>query len=260
MSTPALATDIRGAGRHYTIGDTPIPSVTNITGLIKNPTPLMIWAAEQVLTHVCDDPDSWLDAVINDPDEAIRKWKMRWQQKRDDAADAGTAIHEYLEALVDNPDAQGEADKLSPDARRFLNSADTFLDTEQPSGLTEVTLVSDNGYAGTADLIGTLTGRPRGVIDYKTRKRHDVYEGDILQLAALRHATHQANRADDGTVQVDPIDPIEHAYLVTFTPDDYHVWDLTDHTTTADHEAFLALRTVRLWEINRTKPKKGRKK
>ena len=255
MTDPALAVNTNH-GRHYTIHDQLLPSITNICQMLGGFTdPLIAWGAGLALERIVDDPDGWHDLVIADPAKAIKEAKWWWKDTRSDAADAGTEIHDWLEAWVDNTGiGMGpHTRRLSDDARQFLDPAKDYTVAHKPRGHTEVTVVGD-GYAGTGDLFGYLTGLTGKlaylndqpvVLDYKTRKRHDVRDKDIAQLAALRHADRWVDA--DGTVSPRGFEPVG-ALLVTFTPKGFKVRDLTDQTGPDAFRAFLNLRDLFVWK------------
>jgi hypothetical protein len=177
VTTPALAENVRGKGRHYrTADDTLVPSVTNVIGILDKPA-LPRWSAKLVaetayrMRHALPEMDE---------NEAVDMLKASpWNSSRR-ASDRGTSIHEYLEARLNglNPET------LSPDAEPYKAAADDWFENVGAAFedvQTEVTLFHP-GYAGTTDLIGVLDGKVH-IVDFKTSKA--IYDEAALQLAAL---------------------------------------------------------------------------
>jgi hypothetical protein len=215
MTTPALAENVKGKGRHYRIPsqeelipivgeDHPIleiageltPSVTNIQGSLSKPA-LPRWAAKVVAEQ------AWAlrGSIGNlEEQEAIDLLKGSPWRSSTRAANRGTSIHDLLERRT-----LGQADiELEGEAREFMAGIDGFLeDHEIEPFVTEVTMFSSRGYAGTADFLGLFDGQ-LVILDYKTGK--GLYPEVGLQLAALRAADvmivdgqiKQVPRTDDG--------------------------------------------------------------
>lgn len=252
MTAPALAVEIRGKGRHYTTPDgRAVPSVTNILGVFDKSAPLMWWAAERVVTAIASQPERFAADCADDLPAAVKKWKGVWRQERDDAAERGTTIHQWLQAAIEG-DPVGPLEALmDPDTARFLTGARLFMEEQQPTGACEVTRIAHT-YGGTADLLGKLsaTGDRLVVADWKTRAngKHDVYDSEVMQLAALRYAATSAVPSDEGPKFI-PSFTAEGAVLVTFTPTSYRLHDLSDRAGREAWDAFDGLRIVREWML-----------
>jgi hypothetical protein len=177
MTTPALAENVKGKGRHYrTADDTLVPSVTNVIGIMDKPA-LPRWAAKMVAERAMQLKHS---LARMDDSEVVDTLKGAPWSKSQRAADRGTDIHGYLEARLN----RWEPEPLSDDAMPYKFAADDWFDSVGASFedvQTEVTLFHPN-YAGTTDLIGTLDGRVN-IVDFKTSKA--IYDEAALQLAAL---------------------------------------------------------------------------
>lgn len=222
MTTPALAFNKRGMGRHYRNpqdGDE-VPSVTNVIGILDKPA-IPRWAARTVAERAWELRHS-LDGLGQD--EAIDVLKGAPWRGSKRAADRGTSVHEYLEAAADGR----ELPELTGDAARYRGAADEFLTVYEPQFMhTELTVFGD-GYAGTADFVATINWHGRRVRvlgDYKTSKR--LYREVALQLAAIRHA--------DVTADGDPVPTVDGCVGVLLTPQGCEVREVD-----AGAEAFQA--------------------
>jgi len=195
MTSPALAHNVRGRGRHYTNphnGDV-VPSVTNVIGVLDKPA-LPRWAAKMTAEAAWKMRGS-LDAMGQD--EAIDVLKGSPWRNSGRAADRGTSIHDYLEARAEGT----MLPKLEGDALRYRAGADQFLKEYRPEFVrTEFTVFGD-GYAGTADFMAYIDGR-LVIGDHKTSKA--LYPEIALQLAAIRFA--HTIVTDDGVVEMPEVD------------------------------------------------------
>jgi hypothetical protein len=185
MTTPALAENVKGRGRHYrTHEDELVPSVTNIIGILDKPA-LPRWAANMVAEramHLKHSLGNMSDS------EVVDTLKGAPWSKSQRAADRGTDIHAYLEARLNGL----EPEELSADAEPYKAAADDWFDAVGASFedvQTEVTLFHPR-YAGTTDLIGRVDGRIN-IVDFKTSKA--IYDEAALQLSALAGCYTQAD-------------------------------------------------------------------
>ena len=177
MTTPALAENVKGKGRHYrTPDDMLVPSVTNVIGILDKPA-LPRWAAKLVAERAMHLKHSLANM---DDNEVVDTLKGAPWSKSKRAADRGTDIHAYLEARLNRL----EPEELSDDAVPYKQAADDWFDAVGASFedvQTEVTLFHPS-YAGTTDLIGILDGAAC-IVDFKTSKA--IYDEAALQLSAL---------------------------------------------------------------------------
>ncbi|HEY7822008.1 MAG TPA: hypothetical protein VIG24_04205 [Acidimicrobiia bacterium] len=195
MTTPALAENVRGKGRHYRTPDGElVPSVTNVIGILDKPA-LPRWSAKMVAERAALMKQSL--AHMDDADIVDTLKAVPWQRSTR-AADRGTDIHAYLEARLNGVTPE----QLSPDALPYKGAADDWFDRAGPDEVigTEVTLFTP-AYAGTTDLIMRRDGK-MVIADFKTSKA--IYDEAALQLAALYGCYTDAGgnmvawRADDG--------------------------------------------------------------
>jgi hypothetical protein len=150
--------------------------VTNVIGILDKPA-LPRWSAKMVaetayrMRHALPEMDE---------SEAVDMLKGSPWSKSKRAADRGTDIHAYLEALLN----RWEPEELSSDAEPYRKAADDWFDyigASLEDVQTEVTLFHP-GYAGTTDLIAKRDGK-WVIADFKTSKA--IYDEAALQLSAL---------------------------------------------------------------------------
>ncbi|HEY7825003.1 MAG TPA: hypothetical protein VIG24_19340 [Acidimicrobiia bacterium] len=176
MTTPALAQNVRGKGRHYAGPDGElVPSVTNVIGILDKPA-LPRWSAKMVAETAYRMRHSLAEM---EEGEAVDMLKSSPWSRSKRAADRGTDIHGYLEARLNGV----EPDRLSSDAVPYQAAADAWLAERGPEEVvgTEVTLFHPN-YAGTTDVIMRREGQLI-IADFKTSKA--IYSEAALQLSAL---------------------------------------------------------------------------
>lgn len=246
MTTPALAFGLRRHGRQYPwppqyIGDlptnqwgsvnpedipdglTPLPSVTNVLGVLDKPA-LKGWAAEQALRSLYES-----DAIPTDVDQAIAAHKYAYNRTARDRADAGTRAHTIAERLTTDlplPTQLSEEDEAYADA--FLNF---WTDHDPHPQHVEATVYNPEvGYAGTGDLHAIINERPV-LIDYKTRGQRPsdsklkkyglLYDENRAQLAALTMAPLVAipDPDADGGWRTIEAPPVVEAWGVVLLPD-----------------------------------------
>lgn len=179
MTSPALAENVKGKGRHYRdprSGDL-VPSVTNVLGVLNKPA-LPRWAAIEVARK------AWelrLSLPGMDEADAIDVLKGSPWRKSTRAADRGTTIHAYLEAVL----AGSRPQTVTGEAALYRAAADAWLDWYKPTPVHLERTVFGDGYAGTADAWLKVDGA-LWLVDFKTSKA--VYPEAALQLAALAAA------------------------------------------------------------------------
>jgi len=177
VTTPALAENVRGKGRHYRSNDGElVPSVTNVIGIMDKPA-LPRWAANMVAQRAMVLKHSLANMDDNEVVDTLKS--APWSKSRR-ASDRGTDIHAYLEAKMN----RWEPEDLSDDAIPFKDAADDWYEQVGASYedvQTEVTMFH-MGYAGTADVIAKRDGR-WVIADFKTSKA--IYDEAALQLTAL---------------------------------------------------------------------------
>jgi len=184
MTTPALAENVRGRGRHYrhpVTGDL-VPSITNVIGILDKPA-LPRWSAKLVAETAYRMRHSLTEMG---EDEAVDMLKGAPWSRANRAADRGTDIHAYLEARLNG----WVPEVLSGEALRFQAAADRWFEETRPELVASELTVFHPLYAGTGDLWCRINGRMT-ILDFKTSKA--VYDEAALQLAALWGALTTAN-------------------------------------------------------------------
>jgi len=177
VTTPALAENVRGKGRHYRhpVEDELVPSVTNVIGILDKPA-LPRWAAKLVAERAMALKHSL--ARMDDGDVVDTLKGAPWQRSSR-AAERGTDIHAYLEHRLN----WWEPEQLSDDAMPYKDAADDWLERCGPDEViaTELTMFHPM-YAGTTDVV-MRRGEKIVIADFKTSKA--IYDEAALQLAAL---------------------------------------------------------------------------
>jgi hypothetical protein len=185
MTTPLLAENVKGKGRHYPhpVTGELLPSITNVLSVINKPA-LPRWSALEVAKK------AWelrLSLPNMDEADAVDVLKGAPWRKSDRAAERGTTIHAYLEARL----LGREPETVEGEALRYRAGAEAWLAEWQPEPVaTELTVFSDE-YAGTGDLWCRRDGT-FCIVDFKTGK--GIYQEAALQIAALYGAHLTADR------------------------------------------------------------------
>ena len=160
----------------YDIDGEPIPGTTTVCGLLNKPA-LVGWAGK-----TCTD-FAWRAGKAGEP---MPKWNAVLYGQRDDAATAGTLVHDLFEAHLRGTEPPPIPDnEIGTAARQGFANAKAWL---EGSALLieshERPLVSHQyRYGGTPDAIAT-NGDDIWLFDWKTSK--GVYAEMILQMAAYR--------------------------------------------------------------------------
>lgn len=238
MTTPRNSTTTK-SGRTYTWGDESFTSVTTLLGALSKPA-LVNWAAKMVAEYAVDNGPEILALAKADREGAIRALKGSPWQKRDEAADLGTHVHDQIEARI-----LGQTPAAPPaDVAQRVAYFDAFCDDYQPAfEAAEATVYNRAaGYAGTLDSIAVIGGE-RFIIDVKTTKS-GVYPEHALQLAAYAHA--EFIGAPDGTEV--PLPNIQAGAVLWISPRGYEF-----HRVRIDQQVFAyfcAIATA--WEFQNT--------
>lgn len=166
------------AGRYYTIDGQKFPSVTLILGVLNKPQ-LVSWAVRLTRDYIkqellaCRDANSLTDF---DLDNLLAKSVIEHDKVRNAAADHGIAVHSSIASYVGKRGNVGQNDPAVIAFRKWQDAAKF-----EPIASERLVVSREHGFAGTADLIGTLDGR-LALIDIKTGR--GVYGEYKLQLAA----------------------------------------------------------------------------
>lgn len=182
MTSPRNATTTK-SGRTYTWGNESFVSVTTLLGALSKPA-LVNWAAKEVAEYAIEHLPEITALAAADKPGAIRALKGSPWQKRDEAADLGTYVHNQIEAHI-----LGQTPPPPPGlvAQRVAHFTQWLDDYRPEFEASEATVYNRNcRYAGTLDMIAVVGGQ-RYIIDVKTTKS-GVYPEHALQLAAYAHA------------------------------------------------------------------------
>ncbi len=209
MTPPRNAVKKRGGGRQYPYpihGDEQkfYPSSTTATGMWPKGW-AMPWASKMAAERAVELYKSGALAALMDSSEqqALDAIKSAFRHARDDAAIAGTQVHDAWEKYVKTGNLPAD---LSPLAQQMF---DNLLDLSNKFNMewerSEQTAYNhDHEYAGTFDgivMCDTPNGRKRLLVDIKTSKS-PTREEYAAQLASYRYATHII--LDDGTEEEMP--------------------------------------------------------
>ncbi len=239
MTEPILAVSVAGQGRMYRHPQTRelYPSVTNVLDVLAKPW-LGAWAAKMVAEFAWDSRDVLMQI---ERDAAVDMLKGAIRRKRDRAADLGSVIHAFIEALVTG----APAPSLEEEHRPFIRAVEGFLDEFDPEFVVvEGTVFSSDfppelRYGGTFDFLARVDGKLL-LGDYKTGS--GVYDEVALQLAALRHAEELWDRH---TGELSPMPEVDACVAVHLRPEGFAL-----HVVRADelaYQAFLGLRQAWPW-------------
>jgi hypothetical protein len=223
MTSPARARSVQGA-RFYSWGDrNDYVSVTTILGATVPKPALPAWAARTVAEFAVGQRDL-LAQMVGEGDPKSIAGAVDWLKgapwrDRDRAANIGTAVHAYAEAI-----ARGATGVVIPeDVAPFIPAFTQFLRDWDPEYIeTEATVYSPGwGYAGTLDAVARIEGK---VILLDTKTGKDVYPEVALQLAGYEGADF-IGRADGRTE--DPLPEIEGNAVLHLRPEGYRLVPVT---------------------------------
>jgi len=171
------------ASRCYTIDGKNFPSVTSILNVVAKPQ-LVNWAARLTRDFIKKElfafrrADSFKDL---DLDGLLAKSTTEHDRVRNAAADHGIAVHNSIASYIGNQrDISCDKDPVIIAFREWQDAAQ-FV----PIASEKLVISREYGYAGTADLIGTVNSR-LALLDIKTGR--GVYPEYKLQLAAYAFA------------------------------------------------------------------------
>ena len=173
-----------------------VPGVTGITGDGLPKPALLNWAGDATAEYAVDNWDELAKLPLS---ERLKKIKGGRYEKRDAAANKGTAIHKLAERLI-----AGEKVTVPDELVGYVNACVDFLnDFDVRAVHVEAVVYSEtHGHVGTADLIADVllpdmpeydhigrddNGYSRGLLDWKTG-RSGIFGDVALQLAPYRHS------------------------------------------------------------------------
>lgn len=185
MGAPELSqyySEKEGDGRGYVnpvTGDKS-PSVTTVLKL-ENKDNLIQWAANLTAQFYAENPDY---SRTHSDEQAKRGGQYYWKKFRDERAEVGTGVHEYVEA---EHNGSWEYPELDTEQWSMVEQWGLFNDAHKVEPVhSEITLWNHtHDYAGTADGLWYIDGVLRWC-DIKTAK--NTWPGHWMQLSALKNA------------------------------------------------------------------------
>lgn len=215
-------------GHYYVDGDTNerLPGVTTINGNGMPKPALLNWAAEATAEYAVDH---WDTLAKLSPSERLKKMKGGRYEKRDAAANKGSAVHKMAERLI-----AGEKVTVPDELAGYVQACVAFLDEfEVREVYVEAVCYSEtHRHVGTADLIADVrlpdmpeydhigrddAGFSRGLLDWKT-SRSGIFGDVALQLVAYRHSEFLV---DPETGEVLPMPEVDFTAGIHLTPNGY---------------------------------------
>lgn len=259
LPAPARQVEIKGAGRHYQIPTTGAiyPSVTTILDAVGKPA-LVPWAANQERTLVMEAAAKlWGELVASSAkpersayvtmlSDRLGKEKAHTKELAK-AAEIGTQAHRYIEWTLKKELGQlvtGGTPPMSPKAMLAYQAFNEWRGRVQlmPRRIEQTVWSTTHGYAGTLDLLATMTvnGVPcPAVLDWKTGK--GIYPEALLQnaayVAALVEMGHAKGPVHGVIVRLPKVDKDPEPEIRIIPPD----------AQAQLLEVFLAVK--RLWEF-----------
>lgn len=217
-----------GRGHHYVDQETGqrVPGVTTVNSAGMPKPALLNWAADATAEYAIDN---WDALAKLSPSERLKKMKGGRYEKRDAAANRGTAVHKMAERLI-----AGEKVTVPDELAGYVESCVNFLNDFDVRQLhVEAVVYSEsNRHVGTVDLIADVllpdmpeydhigrddNGYSRGLFDWKT-SRSGVFGDVALQLAPYRWSEWLVNPAT-GDVEVMP--DVDFTAGIHLTPTGY---------------------------------------
>ena len=199
MSAPVLSlyySDRSEDGRAYRAPQAlNLPDVPSVTTVLKltNKEALVQWAANLTAHYAATQTDMILTRSVPD---AVRGLQYHYKSFRDERAEVGTAVHEFIEA-----DMNGTWDYPEIWDREVAECVEQYVAWKgqhvvEPL-MVETTLWSEtHGYAGTVDFIGLIDGE-MWLVDAKTSR--NTWAEHEYQISALERADFALVQVEAGT-------------------------------------------------------------
>lgn len=232
----------------YTWDGRSVPGVTTILGRMAKPA-LIQWAADMAVEHIERNAGSHAGELVVSRD-LLAGARIAHRTIRDTAADIGTAVHAYADALLTGKPPEASTSEPETLGRKAF---DKFLAEHrvEPIATERMVFSLNNWYAGRTDLFAKIDGK-KATLDFKTSKA--IYVEHWLQATAYDIAL------DEETGQGPTIRWVVHLDKATGRFDAQFRPHCIEHNA-----AFLSAVGLHraLGEIEReeraAKPKKGRK-
>lgn len=231
MTPPRNAVQRRGGGRVYPYPlhaedgeQKEYPSSTSATGMWPKGW-AMPWASKMAAERAVELYKSGALAALMDASEkqALDAIKNAFRHARDDAASAGSLVHDAWEQYVKSDEPRTDAKKIRDALPELAQQMfDNLMDLSNKFNMewerSEQTAYNhDHEYAGTFDgivMCDTPNGRKRLLVDIKTSKS-PTREEYAAQLSSYRYATHIIHA--DGTEE--PMPEVEGCVILHVRPD-----------------------------------------
>lgn len=191
-----------------------VPGVTTLAGNGLPKPALLNWAGEATAEYAMDN---WDDLTTLSPSERLKRMKGGRYEKRDAAANKGTAIHKLAERLI-----AGERVTVPEELTGYVQACVAFLDdfSVRQVYVEAVVYSETHRHVGTTDLIADVLlpdmpeyehigrdedGYSRGLLDWKTG-RSGIFGDAALQLVAYRHSEFLVDPESGETVDMPAVD------------------------------------------------------
>jgi hypothetical protein len=221
MSAPEKGLRFYPTSHRYRLDGEWVQGVTTILGNAIPKPALTKWAAKSVAQYVASNRDT-IEHLYGMGElpmvEALKN--VPWQD-RDEAANKGTAVHDFAERII-----QGEDVDVPEYLEGHVESCIAFLETYKVEPILVEACVGHRSqrYAGKLDLIADSPKLGRFIGDYKT-SRSGIYAETAYQLAAYAGAQFHGEGGDEH-----PLPGIEAAYGIQIRADGYDVLPLRSGT------------------------------
>jgi len=155
-----------------------LSGVTSYTGLIDKSRVLLKWAENLSRDFLKQRLGERLDETI------IEEAVTQHQKKKEDAADTGKLVHNWIETYIKNKIANGEL-PIYPQDEKAMNGIIAFLKWEADNKVQwldseKIVYSKKYQYVGTADAIAIINGI-KYLVDFKTGK--GIYRDAKYQIA-----------------------------------------------------------------------------
>jgi hypothetical protein len=236
-------------GRHtYALDGERVPGVTTVINRATDKPQLVYASAREAATWAAHNMDA---LAILGPDAWIRQAAGAPRSVWDGKARRGSLLHEAARQLVrGDPLTPTDEDGVTwpDDVVRSAQQLARFMDEwdVEPILSERPVFHSEHRWAGTIDLVATVKGGLRWLLDYKTGET-GIYPKDSLQLAAYRHATHVqvVDPAAEGGLEDQLMPKVDRVGCVWVRPDGYEVRPVRADVVT--YQLFLHMIPVARW-------------
>lgn len=222
----------------YWLDGTRVPGVTTVTKHADGSADGLInWAVGGAINYAYENRERLADL---NRDEYVGLVEAGSRSQRDEAKNAGVAVHAIAHALLSGAPVQ------VPDyLRGHVSATVDFMERHDVQDIVSEQPVANRrwGYAGTLDLVARLADGSVWLLDYKTGA--SIWLTVALQLAAYRNAEFYVG--DDGAEHRMP--KVDACGVVKISPDG---WELLP--VVADHDQFVAfIHALYLHRFSKTK-------